>query len=132
MNELDGFRANAGVVVLATTNHPEKLDTSILDRPSRFDRKYYFNVPTDAERLQYVQKWNTELQPELRFSPTTASSVALKTDGFSFAYLKELFVSSMTQWMALEGNTQMDEILMEQLSWLRGQMSDSRETQIST
>ena len=78
-----------------------------------------------------MQKWNTELQPELRFSPTTAFSVALKTDGFSFAYLKELFVSSMTQWMALEGNTQMDEIVMEQLSWLRGQMSDSKETQAS-
>jgi AAA+ superfamily predicted ATPase len=127
LNELDGFRANTGVVVLATTNHPEKLDTAILERPSRFDRKYYFNLPAEAERLRYVEKWNTELQPELRFSAATASAVVQKTDGFSFAYLKELFVSSMTQWMALEGKTPMDEIVLEQLSWLRGQMSDSKE-----
>jgi len=127
LNELDGFRANAGVLVLATTNHPEKLDTAILERPSRFDRKYYFNLPADAERLQYVQKWNAELQPELRFSAETAFAVVLKTDGFSFAYLKELFVSSMTQWMALEGKTPMDEIVLEQLSWLRDQMSDVKE-----
>jgi len=42
LNELDGFHPNNGLVVLATTNHPEKLDPAILDRPSRFDRKYYF------------------------------------------------------------------------------------------
>src|SRR5690349_12665 len=51
LNELDGFHSNTGVVVLATTNHPEKLDSSILDRPSRFDRKYYFQLPAEAELL---------------------------------------------------------------------------------
>ena len=68
LNELDGFQSNTGVVVLATTNHPEKLDPSILDRPSRFDRKYYFQLPAEAERLAYIAKWNEELQPELRVS----------------------------------------------------------------
>ena len=51
LNELDGFAANTGVVALATTNHPERLDASILDRPSRFDRKYHFDLPGPAERL---------------------------------------------------------------------------------
>jgi SpoVK/Ycf46/Vps4 family AAA+-type ATPase len=45
---------NTGVVVLATTNHPENLDTAILDRPSRFDRKYNFDLPAEAERLAYI------------------------------------------------------------------------------
>src|SRR5205085_9034892 len=45
LNELDGFAANIGIVTLATTNHPERLDPSILDRPSRFDRKYPFDLP---------------------------------------------------------------------------------------
>ena len=49
LNELDGFAANTGVVALATTNHPERLDASILDRPSRFDRKYHFDIPGPAE-----------------------------------------------------------------------------------
>ena len=34
LNELDGFADNEGVVVIASTNHPEKLDPAILDRPS--------------------------------------------------------------------------------------------------
>ena len=63
LNELDGFQANTGVVVLATTNHPQKLDTSIIDRPSRFDRKYYFQLPAESERLAYIAKWIEELQP---------------------------------------------------------------------
>src|SRR5688572_10103917 len=63
LNELDVFQANTGVVVLATTNHPQKLDTSIIDRPSRFDRKYYFQLPAESERLAYIAKWIEELQP---------------------------------------------------------------------
>ena len=126
LNELDGFRANTGVAVVATTNHPEKLDTAILDRPSRFDRKYYFNLPGEAERLRYVEKWNTELQPDLRLSAETVSGVVEKTKGFSFAYLKELFVASTTRWMSLDGTTVMDTIVLEQLGWLRNQMSDRK------
>ena len=126
LNELDGFRANTGVAVVATTNHPEKLDTAILDRPSRFDRKYYFDLPAEAERLCYVQKWNTELQPDLRLPPETVSVVVEKTKGFSFAYLKELFVASTTQWMSLDRTTPMDKIVLEQLGWLRGQMSNGK------
>src|SRR5881396_1229792 len=68
LNELDGFAANTGVVVLATTNHPEKLDPAILDRPSRFDRKYYFSLPAPRERLAYAFSWNQSLEPELRLA----------------------------------------------------------------
>jgi len=31
LNELDGFETNTGVVVLATTNHPDRLDPAILE-----------------------------------------------------------------------------------------------------
>jgi hypothetical protein len=123
LNELDGFQANTGLVVLATTNHPEQLDTAILDRPSRFDRKYYFNLPAEAERLAYIQKWNSKLQPELRLSDTSAAAVGRKTENFSFAYLKELFVSSLAQWMSTSGAMSMDEVILAQLKSLRGQMN---------
>ena len=115
LNELDGFRTNTGVVVLATTNHPEKLDTAILDRPSRFDRKYYFQLPAEAERLTYIENWNRELQPELRVTANTAAFVVQQTEGFSFAYLKELFVSSTAQWMSTSGKTPMDEVILAQV-----------------
>ena len=127
LNELDGFRVNTGVVVLATTNHPEKLDTAILDRPSRFDRKYTFDLPAEAERLAYVQKWNGELQPELRVSDKATSLIVKQTEGFSFAYLKELFVSSMAQWMSTSGTTSMDDVILAQATSLRGQMNGRQE-----
>lgn len=123
LNELDGFQSNTGVIAIATTNHPEKLDTSILDRPSRFDRKYYFQLPPETERLAYVSKWNHDLQPELRVSETGATEVARETEGFSFAYLKELFVSSMVQWMSDGGSGSMDEVMLAQAALLREQMN---------
>src|SRR5215510_15064523 len=90
LNELDGFRSNTGVVVLATTNHPEKLDAAILDRPSRFDRKYHFTLPADYERLSYIRKWNEGLQPEMRVTESLVFEVVQRTAGLSFAYLKAL------------------------------------------
>ena len=122
LNELDGFQLNTGVVVLATTNHPQKLDASILDRPSRFDRKYYFQLPDEPERLAYVAKWNEELQPELRMSDGGAAHVVRETKGFSFAYMKELFVASMVQWISAGGNGSMDEVMKEQTKLLRKQL----------
>jgi DNA polymerase III delta prime subunit len=100
LNELDGFESNTGLVVLATTNHPEKLDPAILDRPSRFDRKYHFELPAAAERLAYVAAWNMRLEAELRLSAKGASEVVQRTENFSFAYMKELFVSATMQWMS--------------------------------
>jgi DNA replication protein DnaC len=123
LNELDGFHSNTGVVVLATTNHPEKLDTSILDRPSRFDRKYYFQLPADAERRAYIARWNCELQPEMRVTEKSVARVVRETQDFSFAYLKELFVTSMVQWLSSGGAARMDEVLIGQTALLRQQMS---------
>lgn len=122
LNELDGFKSNNGVVVLATTNHPGKLDSSILDRPSRFDRKYYFHLPAEAERRAYIMKWNSDLQADLQVSENGAARLVSATEDFSFAYLKELFVASMVQWMSEARSRSMDEILLAQTDLLRGQM----------
>ena len=123
LNELDGFSANTGVVVLATTNHPEQLDSSILDRPSRFDRKYYFALPAALEREGYIATWNGTLQPQLRVSDGVAREMARQTEGFSFAYLKELVLSAMMQWMAGAGSVSMAEVMVDQVTRLRFQMT---------
>ncbi len=122
LNELDGFAANVGVVTLATTNHPERLDPAIVDRPSRFDRKYPFELPAEAERLAYAQMWNASLAPELRASPDGLVAVAAATDGFSFAYLKELFLCSMMRWMSDQVEGAMDQTMAGQVGVLRDQM----------
>lgn len=122
LNELDGFAANIGIVTLATTNHPKRLDTAILDRPSRFDRKYPFNLPEIAERVAYITFWNASLQAMVRLSDEATLQIAKLTEGFSFAYLKELFLSSMMRWIATPQPDIMDKIMVEQVTVLREQM----------
>ncbi|HSS18826.1 MAG TPA: ATP-binding protein [Pyrinomonadaceae bacterium] len=126
LNELDGFETNKGIVVLATTNHPERLDPAILDRPSRFDRKYYFQLPGNNERTAYVAHWNEKLNAELQLSAHTIEHVVGVTEGFSFAYLKELFLSSMMRWTSTDRVESMDEIVRAQVQQLRGQMTNER------
>ncbi len=123
LNELDGFAANTGVVVLATTNHPELLDPAILDRPSRFDRKYAFELPAAAEREAYISRWNATVEPELQLTPDGLNDIVERTDGFSFAYLKELFLSAMMRWIAVPQPGQMDLAMRSQIDMLRDQMT---------
>lgn len=125
LNELDGFATNDGVVILATTNHPERLDPAILDRPSRFDRKYHFNLPALTERVQYMQLWNESLQDQMRLSEQTIVALAEATDSFSFAYLKELFLSAMMQWMAVPERG-METVMFEQVTLLKTQMTSEQ------
>jgi len=125
LNELDGFRKNDGLLVIATTNHPERLDPAIVDRPSRFDRKYHFDLPAVAERAAYLRWWNRQLDEALRLTESGVAGVAAATDGFSFAYLKELVLSSMMAWVN-SGEAPMDETMPAQLVGLREQMNSSR------
>jgi SpoVK/Ycf46/Vps4 family AAA+-type ATPase len=127
LNELDGFAANVGIVTLATTNHPERLDPAILDRPSRFDRKYPFDLPGPAERVSYLRMWNDTLQEALRLSEPEIAHLAELTPGFSFAYLKELVLSSTMRWIACPQPGGMVMFMTAQAMALREQMSSLRE-----
>ncbi|HZS03902.1 MAG TPA: ATP-binding protein [Blastocatellia bacterium] len=127
LNELDGFAENTGVVVLATTNHPEKLDPAILDRPSRFDRKFHFGLPGPAERLRYLQAWNEKLHDDARLSDDGAQRIAGLTEGFSFAYLKELVLSSLMQWVSDPLPGKMDGVMAGRAAVLREQMKSEAE-----
>ncbi len=126
LNELDGFAANIGVVTLATTNHPERLDPAILDRPSRFDRKYPFDLPEQTERQAYITMWNTSLKPALRLSDEAINTLSELTEGFSFAYLKELFLSSMMRWIANEQKGTMEQTMSGQVHKLKEQMESTQ------
>jgi AAA+ superfamily predicted ATPase len=123
LNELDGFTDNSGILTIATTNHAEKLDVAIIDRPSRFDRKYHFDLPGAVERTAYLEFWNRTVQPELRLSATGPAEIAALTEGFSFAYLKELMMSSIMAWIGVAENGSMDRLMREQVNLLRAQMT---------
>ena len=99
LNQLDGFEENHGLIVLATTNHPERIDVAIVDRPSRFDRKYQFGLPADTERQTFLESWQRKLAQETGWEKDEVSTVVAATEGFSFAYLKELVVSAIMDWL---------------------------------
>lgn len=56
------------VIVIATTNHLEKLDAAVRDRPVRFNRKYHFARPSNPElnRLLDLHFGAGALSPELK------------------------------------------------------------------
>jgi cell division protease FtsH len=52
--EMDGFKKDTQVIVIAATNHPEVLDPALL-RPGRFDRQITISLPTLAERSEIIK-----------------------------------------------------------------------------
>ncbi|KAF8530040.1 P-loop containing nucleoside triphosphate hydrolase protein [Hysterangium stoloniferum] len=86
---------NAGILTIATSNHPELIDDSILNRPSRFDVKYTFELPTHELRKQYTELWIKKANrvSHVNFRDHFLEEIAEQTEGFSFAFMKELFVS---------------------------------------
>jgi hypothetical protein len=89
LNILDGVNNVNKVVFLATTNYPRKLGQRIMNRPSRFDRRYRIGYPSDKSRKLYF---------ESLFSKDNLDNFDIKkwvadTDRLSIAHLKELFVS---------------------------------------
>ena len=97
-------------------------DPSILDRPSRFDRKYPFDIPEQPERLAYITLWNETLKAALHVSEEGAIQLSELTAGFSFAYLKELFLSSMMRWVGSTEQGTMEQAMIGQVETLREQM----------
>ncbi|KAF1974094.1 P-loop containing nucleoside triphosphate hydrolase protein [Bimuria novae-zelandiae CBS 107.79] len=98
-NEVDGLENNDGILMIATTNHLDELDPGLSKRPSRFDRKYLFPLPSKSERAQYAQYWRNKLKNKknIDFPSKLCDAIAGITDDFSFAYLKEAFVATLLE-----------------------------------
>lgn len=54
LNEMDGFDATSGVIILAATNRPEILDPA-LTRPGRFDRQVRVELPDIKGREEILE-----------------------------------------------------------------------------
>jgi hypothetical protein len=55
LDQLDGFHGHEGVVVMAATNHPDKLDAALI-RPGRFDHIVTLDYPS-FDRLPAAIRW---------------------------------------------------------------------------
>ena len=54
LTEMDGFTGTEGVIVIASTNRPEVLDSALL-RPGRFDRRVSVSPPDQQGREQILR-----------------------------------------------------------------------------
>lgn len=112
LNELDGFASNEGIILIASSNHPHKIDEAFLKRPSRFDRVFHIGVPAVAERAEFCRRVLTRTQLAARLAPdldiaALAQQIADKSDGFTPAYLKEALTAGALT-LAQEGVTTLD------------------------
>ncbi len=102
LNEIDGFRSNEGILTIASSNHPGRIDEALLKRPSRFDRVFHLGLPAREERFEYCLRvlnrssLTDKITPEFN-KEKLAAQVADKTDGFTPAYLKEAFTAAALQ-----------------------------------
>jgi len=99
LNEIDGFAANDGLLILASSNHPERIDEALLKRPSRFDRVFHIGLPDANQRFVFCQRLLSRSNLADRLAPgfdvgALADSVSVTTDGFTPAYLKEVFTGA--------------------------------------
>ncbi len=85
LNRIDGLHPLEGVLILATTNHPEQLDSALTERPSRFDRIFYFGNPAPEQRRDYLRQG---------FGATFDERLVGETEGFSMAQVKEVYLSA--------------------------------------
>lgn len=91
LNVLDGVNQVDKAVFLATTNYPEKLGDRVINRPSRFDKRFRIGHPNEESRRIYLEQ-TIGLQ-KIESLKINLDLWVKKTDGFSVAHLKELFVA---------------------------------------
>lgn len=89
INILDGIEQTDNIVYIATTNFPEKLSQRLVNRPSRFDRKFEIKPPNEKTRVFY---FTTKLSA-YECTPEIVLDMAKQTEGFSMAQLQEVIKS---------------------------------------
>lgn len=81
---LDGENQVENIVMLATTNYPDRLGARIVNRPSRFDERILVGMPSAAARRTYLRKVVGEMDTE------EIERWVVGTDQLSIAHLREL------------------------------------------
>jgi len=88
-NMMDGLGGFDNVVYLATTNYISQISERVRDRPSRFDRRFFIGYPEPDLRIEYFKR----LAKKSGIGKKHVQVFAKVSEGFSFAHMKELFIS---------------------------------------
>jgi len=122
--ELDGLKENKNIVTILTSNEPEKLPDTLLDRPGRFHDILDFALPSKEKRKEMISKWAGDIKEE------TVEEIIKNTENFSGAHMKELI--DFAKILGEEEDLNIDEALLKSLAKMQRQrqlVEDIREGQ---
>lgn len=86
LTEMDGFRTNSGVIILAATNRADVLDSALM-RAGRFDRQIHVDMPDLNERKEIFK---VHLKPLKLEKKLDIDFLARQTPGFSGAEIANI------------------------------------------
>jgi energy-coupling factor transporter ATP-binding protein EcfA2 len=92
LNILDGMNQSENVVNIGCTNYPENLKERILNRPSRFDKRYNIGLPDAKVRKFYLEHKINEEDLKI-IGGNSFDDIVSKTEGLTLAHLGELIKS---------------------------------------
>jgi hypothetical protein len=86
LNLVDGIEGalTGGLLLVATTNHPDQLDPALNNRPGRFDVVIEIPSPTADLRRRFFDTHSPEADEETR------AALVRETRGLSFSHLQEV------------------------------------------
>ena len=90
MNELDGFEATNGVLVIAATNSIKALDPALI-RPGRFDAKLTVPYPDEETRRKLVKMYT---RGKGAAAECSAAALARLFAGYSCAKIESVLNSA--------------------------------------
>ncbi len=86
LTEMDGLESNRDIVIVATTNRPDLVDSAFL-RPGRIDKSVYVPPPDYDGRIKILEVHTKRMPLD---EDVSLKKLALMTDGFSGADLENL------------------------------------------
>ena len=86
LTEMDGLESSRDIIIIATTNRPDLVDSAFL-RPGRFDRVLYVPPPDYDERIKILEV-HTKRMPLAK--DVSLKKIALMTDDYSGADIENL------------------------------------------
>jgi SpoVK/Ycf46/Vps4 family AAA+-type ATPase len=112
LQTLSGANQMDNIVFLATTNYPEKLEERILNRPSRFDRRYEIGHPSTEVRREYFKR---KLTPE-DLATIDLERWVKETEELSLAHLGEIVKSVCALGNSFEETMELLEKMKKKIS----------------
>lgn len=90
--QMDGLESNDGILTILSTNFPQQLPKTLIDRPGRFDDIIEFNLPNSNLRYEILKYYSKTI--EIEDKDNTLMAIAQVSSGLTPAHLKEIVVSS--------------------------------------